>query len=162
MSEFYQSHLSDASFVFLPWNEKPGGSSKDWTGHATGRHNILTHQSFCISSTPHTHTQKKQDEFWHTLPLAYWCALVQLTEAKCLWMWDCNGLLKMSLQEILVSLVWSSGLQWAVLWPQLLKGGLVACCVYNVTLTSNLPRLGAWQNDVNGGLRVLPSEVVGS
>lgn len=32
----------------------------------------------------------------------------------------------------------------------------------NVTLTSALPRLGAWQNAVSGGLRVLPSEVVGS
>lgn len=70
--------------------------------------------------------------------------------------------LKNVFAETLVSLVWSSRLQWAVLWPQLLKGGLVACCVYNVTLTSDLPRLGAWQNAVSGGLRVLPSEVVGS
>jgi hypothetical protein len=34
--------------------------------------------------------------------------------------------------------------------------------VYNVTLTKDLQRLGGWQKDVNGGLRALLSEVVGS
>lgn len=32
--------------------------------------------------------------------------------------------------------------------------------MFNATLTNNSPRLGDWQNDVNGGLRALLSEVV--